>query len=104
MLKASSITVAVQILTSVCQQSATRQILKKLSIPARMFMKTFNTSYLARIQSPFDLMKANNLQIQLSRPNISDRVKAKYLLSLDKQQKEPMSIKKTFSRWYINTH
>ncbi len=35
---------------------------------------------------------------------MSDRIKGKILASLNKYEKEPINIKKTFSRWYMNTH
>ena len=38
------------------------------------------------------------------RPMISDRIKGKILVSLDKYEKVPIDTKKTFTRWYLNTH
>ena len=40
----------------------------------------------------------------MERPNVSYRIKGKVLASLNKYGKEPINLKKTFSKWFLNTH
>jgi hypothetical protein len=59
---------------------------------------------MARVKGSFIILKEHNLESLLSKPNVSDRIKGKILVSLDKHEKEPINLKKTFDKWYLNTH
>lgn len=69
-----------------------------------MIFERLNSIYEGRISSVFNEMKKNSIEAKLNRPNVSDWVKGKILVSLNKYEKEPISLKKTFDRWYLHTH
>ena len=61
--------------------------MKKLNLPAKTILRVINSCEVNRYKEGFEVLKQNNIDIIVNRPNISDRVKAKYLLSLDKFEK-----------------
>lgn len=83
-LKASSLTEGTQKLHSICKKISVKKMMRIFNIPAKVLDKVFTQLYLTRYQSVFTLLKENNIEIQLQRPNVSNKVKATFLASLDK--------------------
>lgn len=87
MLKASMITSATQKLAALSQKVATRYIIKQVGLPPNIIFARLCAIYKDRITSAFSGLKTNNVEAMLSRPNVSERIKGKVLVSLNKQQK-----------------
>jgi hypothetical protein len=84
LIKASKYTLAVKQVTHVCQKYYVRGMIKAFNIPTKAIFYQLNEIYLCKIGEGFKELKNHDLEMRLERPNVSDRVKGKILVSLNK--------------------
>jgi len=82
--KASSLTEGVQILHSICKKISVKKMIQNFNIPAKVMDRVFSQIQERKYQEVFDLIKSKDIEVRLHRPNVSNKVKATFLASLDK--------------------
>ena len=62
-------------------------MIQNFNIPAKIMSKVLTQIQLNMYQQAFDMLRAKDIEVRLNRPNVSDKVKGTFLLSLDKHEK-----------------
>jgi hypothetical protein len=83
-IKASCFTKGLQITTNVCKRLALRIFIKAINIPTSIIFKLCDIANRRRLFQAFKLIKRNSYKMMKRRPVLSDKMKGKILVSLDK--------------------
>lgn len=84
MIKASNFTQGFEQLHNFCKKIATKMFVQALEVPVKTIFNCLESIFSKAVSNPFQLIKSLDIEKRLSRPNVSNRVKAKILVSLNK--------------------
>lgn len=83
-IKASCYTKALQVTENVLKRLALKIFIKAINLPTNIIFRLFETAYKRRLHQTFKVIKKYNLKMIKPRPILSDRIRGKILVSLDK--------------------
>jgi hypothetical protein len=84
MIKASCYTKALQVTENVFKRLALKIFIKAINLPSNIIFKLFEIAYNRRLHQTFKIIKKYSLKVIKPRPILSDRIRGKILVSLDK--------------------
>ena len=81
-----------------------KTIIKALSIRYYNLSRVLDNLYLNKILKGLNLIHEFVIQKNAMKTAVSQKIKGKILLSIERRENKPVNLRKTFLNWYLKSH